>query len=197
MSNKNLSFRDYILPFLAIVLIVQACDQTEDPLPEVRLFRPVSADIESTGGTWFSAEWDRIKGAVSYTAEISVDSFEIIYKSVEIDTNYVLFENLEEEMHYFLRVRANAENPEFNSHWAFMGKVWVGRMPTILLKQDFKETTSTSVVARWKAETDIPTHLEVIKRSDNSVIKEIELTGDDLAAEMVEITGLAPNTLYK
>jgi len=196
MFKMNFSIRNYILPLFVGFLIVQACE-TEEELPEVRLFRPVSAEIESTGGTWFSAEWDKIKGAESYTAEISVDSFETIYESVELDTNYILFENLPEENHFFFRVRANAEESEFNSEWAFLGKIWVGRMPTILLKQDFGETTSTSVVVRWEEEDDVPTRLEVTKSSDGTLVQEVELTGDDQSAEMVEVTGLTTNTLYK
>lgn len=197
MYKKNLFHRNYIPVLLFVLLIMNACEPKEEELPEVRLFRPVSADIESTGGTWFSAEWDRIKGAVSYTAEISVDSFVTNYESTEIDTNYILYENLLEERHYYFRVRANAPDPEFNSRWAFLGKVWVGRMPTILLKQDFGETTSSSVIVRWEAEEDIPTKLVVYKSSDDSLVQEVTLTEDDLVAEMKEITGLSSSTLYK
>lgn len=195
-THRYFNGKKIIYFFLASFLIV-ACEPQEEELPEVRLFRPVSAIIESTGGTWFSAEWDRIRGAVSYSAEISVDSFETIYQTTAVDTNFILYENLSEESHYYFRVRANAEDPEFNSHWAFLGKVWVGRMPTILLKQDFGETTSSSVVVRWEAEEDVPTRLEVIKSSDGTLIEEIELSADDVASEMKEITGLSSSTLYK
>ncbi len=197
MLKEMLSIRNYMVLILMGVFIVLACEKEEEELPEVRLFRPVSAEIKSTGGTWFSAEWDRIKGAVSYSVEISVDSFETSYASVEIDTNYILFENLGEEQYYYLRVRANAEDPEFSSRWAYFGKIWVGRVPTILLKQDFGETTATSFIVRWEAEDDIPTRLVVTKSSDGTVVQEIELTEDDIAAEMVEVTGLTSGTLYK
>lgn len=194
--KKIFGIRYIILPAIIGMFMLNACEPEEEELPEVRLFRPSSTEIKSSG-TWFSAEWRKIKGAVSYTAEVSVDSFETNYLTAEVDTSYVLFENLDESTTYFVRVRANDEDPEFSSKWAYFGKIWIGRMPTILQPQNFSETTANSFIVRWEAEDDVPTTLKVTKNSDGSLIHDITLTEDDLSAEFKEVTDLSPGTLYR
>ncbi len=191
---KN-SLKSIILLSLFVLTASSSCSD-EEALEPVRLFRPVSADIESRG-TWFKAEWNKIKGAVSYTAEISKDSFETSYRTVEVIENNYMFENLDELTTYFFRLKANAPDTVFSSRWAYLGKVWIGKIPSILKPQSLKDATSTSVIVRWEVVDDFPTRIKVTLNSDGSVVQELDLTEGDINSSSKLITGLNPSTLYK
>ena len=136
---------------MVAILVIAACKKVEDPGEAPRLFRPVlkealaseaaefqtqarsKAKRESSRSStstrqWIKASWQAVKGADSYTAQISTDTFKTIAATLVVDTNYVLFENLKWEKLYQVQVKANAKDTSHNSGIASLGAIKTARL---------------------------------------------------------------------
>ncbi len=75
--------------FCAIVLVA-SCKKKNEMDEQTRLFRPVIAGQLSTVNNGIVASWQNIRGAASYTVQVSRDTFRTIDASINvINTNVV------------------------------------------------------------------------------------------------------------
>ena len=190
MIMKKLSFAACLL-----ILILGACKKTET-LEEVRLFRPVTKDALLSEGNWIKASWHPIKEAQSYTAQLSRDTFRTIIKSVTLDTNVYMFDNLDWDKLYQVQVRANATDTVFNSGMSNLGSIKTARFPTILNIPGPSELTDEAVKVSWTNGGAAVTSIKILKASDSSVVTTEALTPTDVTNQYKIISGLSSATAY-
>ncbi|MFY7839667.1 MAG: DUF5123 domain-containing protein [Lacibacter sp.] len=181
---------------LAATLVFIACKKVEDLGEAPRLFRPVIKDALQSEGNWIKVSWQSIKGATSYTAEISVDSFKTVAGRVTTDTNVHLFENLYWEKLYQVRVKANAADTSHNSKFADLGAIKTARFPTILNVPSLSEVNDNSVKVSWTTSGAAVTEVKVLLATDSSVVKTAALNGTDVTNAYKLVSGLNASTAY-
>ena len=113
------------------------------------MFRPVIKDALLSEGNWIKASWQPIKEAESYTVQLSHDTFRTIIRSVTLDTNVYLFENLDWDRLYQVQVRANASDTVFNSRMSNLGSIKTVKFPTILNTPGISDVTDEAVKVSW------------------------------------------------
>lgn len=176
-------------------MFLVACKK-DDAEEKVRLFRPtVKGDLVSEGN-WIEVGWQAIKGAESYTLQISKDTFRTVLQTVKIDTNGHLFEGLDFETNYQLQVKANAKDTIYNSKWSTLGAIKTPKLPSILGTPLAADLTDKTVKVKWTNSGAAVTSLKVSKASDNSLVKEVPLDGTDIANQFKIVTGLTAKTKY-
>lgn len=181
---------------LAVTLVFIACKKIDDPGEAPRLFRPVIKDALESNGNWIKASWQAVSGSASYTAEISVDSFNTVAASVTIDTNVHLFENLYWEKLYQVRVKANAADTAKNSKFADLGAIKTARFPTILNIPKSNEVLDNAVKVSWTTGGAPVTEVKILLAADSSVAKTVTLTPTDVTNSYKVVSGLSASTSY-
>ncbi|MBC7948799.1 MAG: DUF5123 domain-containing protein [Chitinophagaceae bacterium] len=195
MKAKNMMVKKLSLAACFVVLILAACKKTEDP-EQVRLFRPVLKEALESQGNWIKASWQPIKGAESYTAEISRDTFRTIIASVTLDTNVTTFLNLDWDKLYQVQVRANAVDTQYNSRMSPLGSIRTPRFPTILNTPTLSEVTDEAVKVSWTTSGAAVTSVKILNASDSSVVTTVNLTPTDVTNQYRIISGLTSSTGY-
>ncbi|HEX5651567.1 MAG TPA: DUF5123 domain-containing protein [Chitinophagaceae bacterium] len=195
MKAKNLIWIKRSLAACCLGLLMSTCTKTEKD-EQVRLFRPVIKDALESGGNWIKASWQPIQGAASYTAQLSKDTFRTITSSITLDTNTVLFEDLEWDKLYQVQVRANATDTVFNSRMSSLGSIKTPRFPTILNTPSLSEVTDEAVKVSWTTGGAAVTSIKILKASDSSVVTTVNLTPTDVTNQYRIISGLASSTAY-
>src|SRR5262249_34990816 len=130
-TNKTVMKKIFFIPLILLFVFV-SCEKDDDPGEAPRLFRPVLKDQLVSNGNWIAAAWQPVTGAVSYTAQLSRDTFRTIAASMTIDTNAVLFENLDWDKLYQVQVKAIAGDTSKNSRISQLGAIKTARFPSIL-----------------------------------------------------------------
>ncbi|MDF2189557.1 DUF4957 domain-containing protein [Paraflavitalea sp. CAU 1676] len=184
-----------ILTCFCAGVFLAACkkDEVEE---QVRLFRPVlKGDLES-GGNWIEVNWQSIKGAKTYTIQISKDTFKTVFQSAQVDTNGHLFQNLDFETLYQLQVKANAEDTVYNSKWSTLGAIKTPKFPSVLTIPLDADMTDKTVKVKWTNSGAALTSLKVLLASDNSLVKEVPLDGTDITNQFKIVAGLTAKTKY-
>jgi hypothetical protein len=190
MIMKKLSFTACLL-----ILILGACKKTET-LEQVRLFRPVPQDALLSEGNWIKASWHPIKEAQSYTAQLSRDTFRTVLRSVTLDTNVYMFDNLDWDKLYQVQVRANATDTVFNSGMSNLGSIKTAKFPTILNTPGISDVTDEAVKVSWTTGGAAVTSIKILKASDSSVVTTVTLTPTDVTNQYKIISGLSSATAY-
>lgn len=195
MKANNILIGKLSLIAFSLVLVLAACKKTET-FERVRLFRPVPKDALVSEGNWVRASWQPITDAESYTAQISKDTFRTILASVTLDTNVHTFENLEWEVLYQVRVRANAADTTYSSRMSDLGAIKTARFPTILNVPLPSDITDEAVKVSWVTSGAPVTTVKILKASDNSVVTTVTLTPLDITSQFRIVNGLASSTAY-
>lgn len=183
-----------------------ACED-ESSFPETRLFRPVlSTDLEAVGNT-IIVNMGNMKRAVSYTLEVSRDSFETTDYVIETDTNYLV---LNEELLngdplfwntlYQLRATAHAAQAEYDSKVSDLGNVRTERFPSILNLPESYDVIDVAVRVSWTVAGAAVTGIKVFASNDLKLtmpLAEHEVSSDDQADGDMIVTGLDPETAYQ
>lgn len=197
MVNTNNIFMQKILVGLtAVILILGACKKTEDMDKPGRLFRPVVKEPLESGGNWIKASWQAVKGASSYTAEVSADTFRTVITVINTDTNSIFFEDLAWDKLYQVQVRANATDTAFSSKISYLGEIKTARFPTILNVPALSEVNDNSVKVSWITGGAEVTNIQILLGSDSSVVTDVALTPTDVSNEYRIISGLNSTTSY-
>ncbi len=197
MMNTNNSVMKKIFPVILIMSVIIAACTKEDKLEEAsRLFRPVMKDELESNGNWIKASWQTVKGADSYTAELSLDTFQTIAATMIADTNTVVFEDLGWNKLYQVQVRANAADTSKNSKASSLGAIKTARFPTILNVPDISEVNDNSVKVTWKTGGAVVTSIKVLLASDSSIATEVTLNPADISNEYKIVSGLNASTGY-
>jgi hypothetical protein len=91
MGKKKFNIRTIIIVLISGMVIMNACEK-EKIYPRTRLFSPVlNAELLSTDNT-IIVNMGKMKEALSYTLEISRDTFKTNDYIVDVDTNYVIID---------------------------------------------------------------------------------------------------------
>lgn len=139
----------YYLIAAAVITAVASCEPEEDEATQRRLFRPVAKGDLVAQGNRITATWQDIKEAVSYTAQVSRDTFRTIDQTVEVDTNAIVFEGLEWSTLYQVQVQANAATEAQNSKMSALGAAKTEKFPTILITPGVSDVTDVAARVRW------------------------------------------------
>jgi hypothetical protein len=177
------------------VLILASCKKTEH-FEKVRLFRPVVKDALLSEGNWIQASWQPIADAVSYTAELSQDTFRTILTRVTLDTNVTVFENLAWDKFYQVQVRANAADTTFSSRMSNLGSIKTARFPTILNIPGINDVTDEAVKITWTTGGAPVSSIKILNWADSSEVTTVALTPTDITNEYKIISGLAGLSNY-
>jgi hypothetical protein len=188
--------RKIIFALSIIVLSLAACKKTEQLTGPDRLFRPVLKEALQSDGNWIAVSWEPIKDAASYTVELSKDSFRTILSSVTVDTTDHLFENLKWEQLYQVQVKANAKDSSKNSKFSNLGAIKTPKFPTILNTPGLSDLTDNAVKVSWTNSGATVTSIKILKTSDSSVVKQVDLTATDITNQYRIIAGLTGSTGY-
>ena len=181
---------------LAVATFFIACKKNEDLGEAPRLFRPVVKEALASEGNWIKVSWQPVKGATSYTAEISVDSFKTVASRKQTDTNVHVFENLYWEKLYQVRVKANAADTTHNSKFADLGAIKTARFPTILNIPSTSEVNDASVKVSWATSGAAVTEVKILLAADSSVVKTVTLNSTDVTNSYKLVSGLNASTSY-
>jgi hypothetical protein len=183
---------------IAILLIslMAACKKVDDLGEAPRLFRPVVKDALESNGNWVKASWQPITGSFSYTAEISVDSFRTVTARAQMDSNTFIFQNLQWEKLYQVRVRANAQDTSRSSKFAELGQIRTARFPSILNIPTVSEINDNSVKVSWVPSGDAVSQVRILLASDSSVVATVNLTAADVTNKFRVVSGLKSTTDY-
>lgn len=192
--------------FLGMIAF-NGCREDEEIFEKTRLFRPVlSQDLFSIGNT-IVVNMGKMKEAVSYTLEVSRDTFNTIEYLIEIDTNYVVVnrqligEQLFWNTLYQLRVTAKAENEVYNSRPADLGSVRTQRFPTILNIPASDDVIDVAARVTWIQAGALVTGAKVYSASDLQLNKPLLdqqfVSPEENSKGEVIVTGLEPATAYQ
>ncbi len=139
-----------ILVSLGMILLHPACKEDEVQTNEkVRLFRPVEVTT-NFDGTTVEISWLPIKGAQSYSLDLSRDSlqFENIVKTInDITEAGVVIPELAGGTRYSVRVIAIADQEQYNSKYAEL--TFVTPTENILYQIESENIGANDVVVKW------------------------------------------------
>lgn len=184
------------IAFIGMIVVLAACKKERPLSGPDRLFRPVLKTALQADGNWIAANWQPIKGAASYTVQLSRDSFKTIDVTTTIDTNYYLFQNLKWEQPYQVQVMANAQNANGNSKFSNLGGIKTPKFPTILNTPAGSESTENAVKVSWANSGAPVTSIKILNASDSSVARDIALSATDIANQYRIISSLKASTNY-
>lgn len=191
MKNKNIA-----IIIFALVAQVAACKKDTD-LAAVRFFRPVSATALVADSNAILASWLKIQGAVSYTVQVSRDTFRTIDISMDVaDTGAALVKDLQWDKLYQVQVKANAPDTALSSRWSYLGAIRTPRFPTILNTPDVSEITENAVKVSWTTAGAAVTSIKILKASDSSVVTTASLLPADVTNQYRIVSGLSSATGY-
>lgn len=198
MKILSKNYRNLFLCMLALIIVLAACKKEEDVLPKVRLFRPVQiSDMFTSGGNWLKVNWSDIKEAKGYLVELSRDSFATTpIATAQVDTSFVLFQNLLWNTIYQVQVTALADDPQYNSEPSFLGSAKTAKFPSVLTAPGPNDVTDVAAKVMWTNSGATLTSIQVKSATDTSLVKEVPLTEEDLAAQVKIVQGLQANTSY-
>lgn len=188
--------RKLIFALTIMILTLSACKKTEQLTGPDRLFRPVLKEALASEGNWIAVSWEPIKDAVSYTVEVSKDSFHTIISSANVDTTYHLFDNLKWEQLYQVQVKANAKDSSKSSKFSNLGSIKTPKFPTILNTPGLSEVSDNAVRVSWTNGGATVTNVKILKASDSSVVKDVTLSATDVTNQYRIVSGLTGNTNY-
>lgn len=197
MPNTNNSMMKKIFfGLVTIMVVLAACHKTDDLGEAPRLFRPVLKEALTSDGNWIRATWQPVKGAISYKAQLSTDTFRTIAATMDLDTNSAYFQNLAWDRLYQVQVRAIAEDTSHSSKVAGLGSIKTARFPSILNVPTISEINDNSVKVSWTNSGAPVTGIKILLHSDSSVVQDITVTPGDITNQYRIVSGLNATTSY-
>ena len=194
-NNCKINTYSLVVLFAAMAFMFTACikdKEAEGGAPD-RLFRPTIKGSLKADGNYINATWEKIADAVTYTVQLSRDTFKTIDRTVTLDTTSVLFNNLMWDKLYQLQVRANAADSTKSSKFGSLGVIKTAKFPSIL--KPFTNATDEAILVSWTTSGAPVTSIKVLKM-DSTLVKDVALTPTDVAAEYKVIAGLASSTSF-
>ncbi len=199
MKNNIISPIKLLLLFAGIFFMFAACsdDDDGDVVPN-RLFRPLFInDSTYAHNNTLHIMWYEIKEATGYVAEITLDNFETLIQTVETTGNVAVFDGLEWETNYGVRIKALHENSEEDSHYAvFDGGLATETKPVINTFNPLTSLSSTSAGLSWSNYELSGVIYEVTQLMVYQGETLITTITTGLASGSYELTGLEPDTQY-
>ncbi len=207
MINYKFKYRPLLFALLALLVIVSCDDEDEMMFERTRLFRPVLNEPLMAEGNTIIVNMGNIKQAVSYTIEVSRDSFATIDYSIDTDTNYVEInattlngEELFWNTIYQVRALAHADDPLYNSGVADLGNVRTQRFPSILNIPAESDVIDVAARVTWIKAGAAVTSVKVFTADDlklTNPLSEHPVSSEEEAAGEKIVEGLDPMTGYQ
>ncbi|WP_254160310.1 DUF5123 domain-containing protein [Chryseosolibacter histidini] len=184
-----------------------ACDD-EKVYPQTRLFRPVLNKDLSADKNTIIVNMAKMKGVVSYTIEVSRDTFKTIDYTIESDQNYLVLNSellkgdpLFWNMLYQVRATAHAEDPQYDSRISDLGSVRTERFPSVLKEPATYDVTDVAARVTWTVEGEDITTIKIFAGNDlklTTPLREITVPeADRKKGETFAVQGLTPSTKYQ
>lgn len=192
---------------LTVVIALSACKEDEEMFEETRLFRPVlNEDLFSEGNT-IIVNQGNMKSAISYTLEVSRDTFQTVEYVIETDTSYVeinkalIGEELFWNTLYQVRSTARAADPAFDSKASDLGNVRTQRFPTILNNPAIYDVTDVAARVTWTKAGAAVTGVKVFAAEDlqlnTPLFEEQMVSSEEEENAEVIVEGLDPEMGYQ
>lgn len=204
--KKNINIITALFILVTGALTLSACKEEDEVFPRTRLFRPVlNEDLLSEENT-IIVDMGKMKEAVSYTLEVSRDTFKTIEYTIETDTNYVVIneELVGEELLWFtiyqVRAIAHADDAKYDSKISDLGNVRTQKFPSNQGAPTFFDVTDVRARVFWATAGEPVTHVKVFGIEDErrtTPLLEFEVTDEEREAEEKIISGLDPLTEYQ
>ena len=206
MKALKIDIRTTLLIFFAASVWLLSCKDEEEVYPETRLFQPVLNNDLSKDGNSIIIDMAKMKKAVSYTIELSRDTFKTVEYTLETEQTYVVIDDallgdapLLWNTLYQVRATAHAGNAALDSKPSLLGNVRTDKYPSILTVPTAADVIDVGAKVSWTNTGNPVTHLKVFAFSDERLatpLFEYELTGDDVNAAMRVVYSLSPATTY-
>lgn len=197
IAFKNSRINSSLLVLMALILW-SGCTKTEEEPVLPRQFKPGDFTIQA-GETQARLQWGASQFAApgtKYRLEVSTDTnFAAAAPiSVELEENvYVLTEaDLEVEVKYFARVKANAINTTDESGWVHSNGFMITGEQIFFPILD-AELKDKSVTLRWRPTNGLT---RIALTPDGGAVQNITLDAADNTAALKLITGLTAETNY-
>ncbi len=179
---------------LGLFLLQPACKEDEvQPNEKVRLFRPVEVTA-SFDGTTVEINWLPIKGAQSYSLDLSKDSlqFENIVKTINnITESSVVIPELAGGSRYSVRIIAIADQEQYNSKYA--EETFVTPTENILYQIDSENIGANDVIVKWDPSKTV-TRIVVTSASGSPLEFQVSDAEKNAGEKLLE--GLTGETSY-
>lgn len=207
MITRKFKICSPIVMAVSCIVFFFACDD-EKEYPETRLFRPVlNKDLSAKENT-ITIDMARMKGAKSYTIEVSRDTFKTVDYVLQTEDSYVVLnsESLNGDplfwnMLYQVRATAHAEDAQYDSKVSDLGNVRTERFPTILKEPASYDVTDVAARVTWNVEGQDVTTIKVFAGTDlklTTPLMEINVPeADRKSGETFAVQGLTPATKYQ
>lgn len=205
MKILNLKIYGLFVALFAGILLLSGCEE-EQTYAKTRLFRPVLNEELMAEFNTIIVNMGNIKEAVSYTIEVSRDTFATIDYTIETDTHYVVIneELLGEELLwntlYQVRATAHAASPEFDSKVSDLGNVRTERFPSILNIPGVNDVIDVAAKVTWLTQGAPVTKVRTFSPEDLKLedpIAEYDVSAEDQEKGETIVTGLEPLTEYQ
>ncbi|RKD17157.1 hypothetical protein BCY91_03175 [Pelobium manganitolerans] len=186
-----------ILGFCLLSIILLSACKKEEMADAPRIFRPTLAkDGLVSPSNYIEVNWLSSKDAVAYNVQLSIDSFKTIAATMDVDTNYALFENLLYDQLYQVRVKGIAADTSKSSAYADLGEIKTPKFPTILNDPVLADVSDAAVKMSWRTEGAAVTSIKVYQEDKTTLVKEVALTDNDRSKGYRLVSGLQAATKY-
>ncbi len=205
MKIYKLNIKALIFLLIAGVMTFMACED-EKVYPRTRLFQPVlNEDLEAVNNT-IIVDLGVMKEALSYTVEVSRDSFATVLYTFQTDQSYFVIneETIGEELLWFtiyqVKVTAHADEAQYNSLPSDLGSVRTEKYPSNMTTPTFFDILDTRARVTWTPSGAPITGIKVFAGNDERLttpLAEYTLTPEEQAASEKIISGLTAETAYQ
>jgi len=193
-NNKNKAWQLLLsLVMVALTTLWTGCkdNKSDDLLSGKQLATPVDLSCK-VRGTTVTVVWRGEVQTTAYEVERTrVDNSEM--ESTEVEGTQIIYEALKIETGYAVRVRALADNPQYNSDWA---NLTFTTGEENIMKATPRELLDTAVVVNWTAGAEV-THFVVYPETDPTNKVTCNISDSEKSAGEKAITGLVPETAYE
>ena len=203
---RNINKIHHILFVLLGIIILSSCTEDEEVFGRTRLFRPVLNEDLYAEGNEIIVNMGNMKQAISYTIEVSRDTFATTDYTFEIDTNFMVInealvgQSLFWNTLYQVRATAHADDPQYDSKVSDLGNVRTQRFPTILNVPASYDIIDIAARVSWTRAGAAVTGVKVFAPNDlrlEDPLLEQTVSSEEEAEGEVIITGLDPETDYQ
>lgn len=203
---KNSKRTIYILAFFSMILLggmLNSCQQDEFAYAKVGdLFQPkfvLTAPVVKSNS--IAVVWYKVNDAVSYTVELHLDNYySSLFKSYTITDTQILMDDIPYKTQFYIRVRANSDNAQFNSQWAYTNALTEERpdYAHILKSVEDVNITETEVTVSWTVDAANPVDSIAVAPAQSKEIPSIgrKLTQAEISSGQAKIQGLEKSTAY-
>lgn len=205
MKISNFKIFGALFALIAAVSLMSGCEE-EETFAKTRLFRPVLNEELMAELNTIIVNMGNIREAVSYTLEVSRDTFATIDYTVEADTHYVVLSEavLGDELLwntlYQVRATAHAADPEFDSRVSDLGNVRTERFPSILNIPGVNDVIDVAARVTWQTLGAPVTKVRTFAPDDiklDNPLAEYDVSAEDQEAGETIVAGLEPETEYQ